>query len=102
AGIDDLFLAYQIVSPVQLERLIPLARRTRLRCAVDSRDGAGRLSRAAKDAGVELQVMLEIDVGIERTGVRAGVAACERATRVADVPGPRPIGVDGLRRFRAL
>src|SRR6266513_3242405 len=40
-GIDDLFIAYQIVSPVQIERLIRLARRTRVRCAVDSRDGAG-------------------------------------------------------------
>src|SRR5213593_5196610 len=62
AGIDDLFVAYQIVAPAQLERLVRLARRTRLRCAVDSRDGAERLSRAAKEAGIELQVMLEIDL----------------------------------------
>ena len=86
ASIDDLFLAYQIVSPVQLERLTRLARRTRLRCAVDSRDGAERLSRAAKEAGIELQVMLEIDLGIERTGVRAGVDAFDLAQRVADRP----------------
>src|SRR5438067_1922843 len=85
AGIDDLFLAYQIVSPVQLERLTRLARRTRLRCAVDSRDGAERLSRAAKEAGIELQVMLEIDLGIERTGVRAGVDAFDLAQRVASL-----------------
>src|SRR5439155_257768 len=102
AGIDDLFLAYQIVSPVQLERLIRLARRTRLRCAVDSRDGAERLSRAAKDAGVELQVMLEIDLGIERTGVRAGVDAFDLAQRVAELPGLRLIGVYGFRGFGYL
>ena len=102
AGISDLFLAYQIVAPVQLERLIRLARRTRLRCAVDSRDGAERLSRAAKDAGIELQVMLEIDLGIERTGVRAGVDAFDLAQRVADLPGLRLIGVYGFRGFRGF
>src|SRR5438045_4422415 len=68
AGIDDLFIAYQIVSPAQIGRLIRLARRTRVRCAVDSRDGAEMLSTAAKDAGIKLQVMLEIDLGIGRTG----------------------------------
>ena len=102
AGIDDLFLAYQIVSPVQLERLIRLTRRARLRCAVDSRDGAERLSRAAKDAGVEMQVMLEIDLGIERTGVRAGVDAFDLAQRVAGLPGLRLIGVYGFRGFRGF
>ena len=47
AGIDDLFVAYQIVAPPQLERLVRLARSVRLRSAVDSREGAERLSRAA-------------------------------------------------------
>src|SRR5438552_16213305 len=70
AGIDDLFLAYQIVSPAQLERLIRLARSPRLRRAADSRGGAERLSRAATAGGVDAQVMLEIDLGIYRTGVR--------------------------------
>jgi len=102
AGIDDLFVAYQIVSPAQLERLIPLARRTRLRCAVDSREGAERLSRAAAGAGIELQVMLEIDLGIGRTGVRAGVDAFELGQRITDLPGLELIGVYGFRGFRAF
>src|SRR5438067_1864709 len=33
AGIDDLFVPYQIVAPPQLERLVRLARSVRLRCA---------------------------------------------------------------------
>src|SRR5438874_3161722 len=70
AGIDDLFLAYQIVSPVQLERLIRLARRTRLRCAVDSRDGAEGLSLAGEVACIEVEVMLVIVIGISVVGVR--------------------------------
>jgi len=102
AGIDDLFIAYQIVSPAQLERLTRLARRARLRCAVDSRAGAERLSTAATDAGIELQVMLEIDLGIGRTGVRTGVDAFQLAQRVADLPGLKLIGIYGFRGFRAF
>src|SRR5467141_368023 len=100
AGIDDLFLAYQVVSPQQLDRLIRLARRARLRCAVDSRAGAEKLSNAATRGGSELQVMLEIDLGIGRTGVRAGVDAFELAQRIADLPGLELIGIYGFRGFR--
>jgi len=101
AGIDDLFVAYQIVAPPQLERLVRLARSVRLRCAVDSREGAERLSRAATDGGIELGVMLEIDLGIGRTGVRAGVAAIELAQRISDLPSLELSGIYGFRGFRA-
>jgi len=56
AGIDDLFVAYRIVAPAQLERLVRLARTVQLRCSVDSRRGAEVLSRAATGAGIELEV----------------------------------------------
>ena len=102
AGIDDLFVAYQVVAPAPLERLVRLARRAHVRCAVDSREGAELLSRAATAAGVELEVLLEIDLGIGRTGVRAGVAACELAQRVSGLPGIELIGVYGFRGFRAF
>jgi D-serine deaminase-like pyridoxal phosphate-dependent protein len=101
AGIDDLFVAYQIVSPQQLERLVRLARRARLRCAVDSRAGAEKLSGGATRAGIELQVLLEIDMGIGRTGVRAGVDAFELAQRIADLPGLELVGIYGFRGFRS-
>jgi D-serine deaminase-like pyridoxal phosphate-dependent protein len=99
AGILDIFLAYQIVAPAQLERLMRVARRAHLRTAVDSRTGAELLSKAATGAGVELEVMLEIDLGIGRTGVRAGESARELARRVADLPGLKLVGVYGFRGF---
>jgi D-serine deaminase-like pyridoxal phosphate-dependent protein len=102
AGIDDVFVAYQVVAPAQVERLVRLARRVKLRCAVDGREGAEALSRAAHDAGIELQVLLEIDLGIGRTGVRAGGAACELADRIAKLPNLKLIGVYGFRGFRAF
>jgi D-serine deaminase-like pyridoxal phosphate-dependent protein len=102
AGIDDLFLAYQIVAPAPRQRLVALARRVNLRCAVDSREGAELLSAAATGAGIGLQVLLEIDLGIGRTGVRAGVPACELAQRIAELPGLKLVGVYGFRGFGAF
>ena len=102
AGFDDLFVAYEVVAPAQLQRLVRLARSAKVRCAVDSREGAEVLSRAATDARIELQVMLEIDLGIGRTGVPAGVAARELAQRIADLPSLKLIGVYGFRGFRAF
>ena len=102
AGFDDLFLAYEIVAPPQLQRLVRLAGSAQVRCAVDSREGAEALSRAATDAGIELQVMLEIDLGIGRTGVPAGAAARELAQRIAALPSLKLIGVYGFRGFRAF
>ena len=102
AGIEDVFLAYQVVGPKQLGRLVALARRIRLRTAIDSLDGAMLLSRAATGAGIEIEVLLEIDLGIGRTGISAGPAACELALRIADMPGLKLIGVYGFRGFRAF
>ena len=102
AGFDDLFLAYEIVAPPQLQRLVRLAGSAQVRCAVDGREGAEALSRAATDAGIELQVMLEIDLGIGRTGVPAGAAARELAQRIAALPSLKLIGVYGFRGFRAF
>src|SRR5207247_10958020 len=101
-GSDDLCLAYEIVAPAQLQRLVRLARSARVRCAVDSREGAEVLWRAATDARIELQVMLEIALGIGRTGVPAGAAACELAQRIADLPSLKLIGIYGFRGFRAF
>jgi len=68
AGIDDIFVAYQIVAPAQVERLVHLARKANVRCAVDSREGAERLSRAATDGGVELGVLLDLGDVLQLVG----------------------------------
>ena len=56
-GCRDIFIAYPMVGKARTERAIALSRRIdRLILAVDSYEGAEMLSRAAADAGVELEV----------------------------------------------
>jgi D-serine deaminase-like pyridoxal phosphate-dependent protein len=46
--------------------------------------------------------MLEIDLGIGRTGARAGAEARELAQRIVDLPSLKLVGLYGFRGFRAF
>lgn len=98
AGIKDIFIAYPLVGEFRLRRAIALAGRIRLILGVDSLEGASLLSRAAQVSGVELEVRLEIDTGLRRTGV-APEAAEESGRAIAKMPGLR---LRGIYTFRGL
>jgi D-serine deaminase-like pyridoxal phosphate-dependent protein len=66
-GIEDIFIAYPLVSEAKIRQAIRLGERVRLVVGVDSLEGAKRLSAAAEDR--TLEVRLEVDTGLRRTGV---------------------------------
>lgn len=68
-GIGNIFLAYPLVTASKIERAVRLSRQIELIVGVDSDEGARRLSEEAGRLGHELQVRLEIDTGLQRTGV---------------------------------
>ncbi|MFF2483307.1 alanine racemase [Paenibacillus sp. NPDC058071] len=93
SGIDNIFIAYPIVSPAKLERAVRLASRgVRLILAVDSLEGAMLLSQAAAAGGMELEARLEIDTGLHRTGVLPQDAA-ELALKIDAMDGIRLSGI---------
>ncbi len=63
-----------------------------LRCA----RRRSRASRAAKDFGVSIGGLVEIEVGMQRCGVEPGAAAVDLARRIAEAPGLR---FDGLQAY---
>jgi D-serine deaminase-like pyridoxal phosphate-dependent protein len=69
AGLDDIFIAHQIVGPQKIERLLALAQRATVAVGVDSLDAAGPLSMAFAQQGLRLPVLIEVDVGLHRCGV---------------------------------
>jgi D-serine deaminase-like pyridoxal phosphate-dependent protein len=66
-GIEDIFIAYPLVTEAKIRQAIRLDERVRLIVGVDSLEGAGRLSAVAQDQ--TLEVRLEVDTGLRRTGV---------------------------------
>jgi D-serine deaminase-like pyridoxal phosphate-dependent protein len=93
AGIQDVLVGYPIVGDVKLARLVALAQRAHISTTVDSFEGAAGISRVANLAGVDIDVLIEVDTGMHRLGVAPGRPAVELAERVAELPALRLAGV---------
>lgn len=95
AGIRDILIANQIVGADKIARLVNLAAQSEVMVAVDSADNAAQLADAARDKGVALRVLIEVDVGMGRCGVEPGEPALELARRVTAMEGLRFEGLMG-------
>ncbi len=89
AGLDDIFIPYNIVGAAKLERLTALARRARISVTADSEPVVRGLSAAMAAAGLELPVLVECDTGGGRCGVQSPQEATELALLIARSPGLR-------------
>jgi len=95
AGLDDVLLANEVVAPDKLDRLVGLRDRARIAVAVDSRAGVAALSRAARRRGVEVAVLIDLDLGLLRCGVIGAADAVALARLVDRSPGLTLAGVMG-------
>ena len=73
-GFDDILVANQVVDPPGLEQLARAARVARVAVSVDDLAHVNLLSRTATAYGVRLGVIIEVDVGAERCGLKPGDA----------------------------
>ena len=98
-GAEDIFLAYPMVGEFRIRRALALQRQVdRLILAVDSWEGAQRLSQAAVDANPVLEVRLEVDTGAKRTGFPRE-RLVELGKAVHSLPGLR---LTGIYTFKSL
>ncbi len=70
AGIEDILIANQIVSPDKVRSLATLAGKCRLTVCVDEIENVRALARAAREAGTVIRLLVEFDIGMERCGVK--------------------------------
>jgi D-serine deaminase-like pyridoxal phosphate-dependent protein len=92
-GIEDVLVANQVVQRDQVARLAELARDHRLTLTVDDVRNVDQLSRAATAAGSRLDVLLEVDVGMARCGVRTLEDLVPIAARIAQTDNLRLRGI---------
>lgn len=95
AGADDILIANQLVHPSKRRAAALLAREVTLRVNVDDVADGAALSAAAVEAGSEIGVLVEVDTGMGRAGVRDADAALRVARSVASLPGLRMDGLSG-------
>jgi D-serine deaminase-like pyridoxal phosphate-dependent protein len=100
---DDILIANELIGPGKCARAVHVALALRERAgtngrltgAVDSRDGLQTLSDAARQAGVTIGVLVDINVGQNRCGVAPGAAALALAQAVGEYPNLALRGVMG-------
>jgi D-serine deaminase-like pyridoxal phosphate-dependent protein len=103
-GFTDLLITCEIVGAAKVRRLVELYRKNRqLRIVVDSIKGASAINAAlaedqARNGGAlePLSVLIDLDVGLRRTGIDAGEPASRLAAHIASsLPKLKLIGVQG-------
>ena len=82
----DLLVAYPVLGSEKTKRLTTLAAQTDITVCVDSIGVARAIGAAAKDAGVRIGILAELDAGLHRVGITAGEALRQLALRIADCP----------------
>jgi len=68
-GVPEILLTHMVVTPEKISRLVNLARHSRFLVTVDCAENVKAIGSAASLQGVEIGVLVEIDVGQKRTGV---------------------------------
>lgn len=96
AGLDRLLLTAPVIGARKLERLLRLATRcAELMVVVDNADNARALAAAAQTAGRDLGILIDVDIGQQRTGITDATQALALAEIVARAPRLSLKGVQG-------
>jgi D-serine deaminase-like pyridoxal phosphate-dependent protein len=85
-GVPDVLIANEVVGTTKLRRLAALAKQARIEVCADDPENVKALDAAARDAGVKLRVLVEINVGANRCGVEPGEPAVMLARQIAASP----------------
>ncbi|BBK37568.1 alanine racemase [Allostella sp. ATCC 35155] len=95
-GVRDVLVSNQVVGDRKLARLAALAKMAKIALCVDAPEHVEAAGRAAREYGVELGALVEIDVGTQRCGVEPGEPAVALAQQIAGTQGLR---FDGLQAY---
>ncbi len=96
AGFDDVLIANQVVGGPKLRRLVDLAKRAKVRVAVDDIEQVRDISHAMSGANASVGLLIEVDIGMGRCGVPPGEPALALAREIVRLSGVR---LDGIQAY---
>lgn len=96
-GVPDILIANQIVGERKIRRLVALSKKPGLdlKVAVDTRENLEDISSEAARQGGRVGIVVEVEVGLRRGGVRTVEEAVELAKLAATLPGVWYAGIMG-------
>jgi len=95
SGIEDVLVANMAGGREKLRALAREARKGGLMITLDDPRNATDLSAALREAGSTLDVLIDVDIGMGRGGVRSSGSAVALARHIATLPNLRLRGVQG-------
>jgi D-serine deaminase-like pyridoxal phosphate-dependent protein len=94
-GITDILIAHLVVGGSKAARLAALQHQADVKVTVDHPDHVAPLGRAAVQGGVTIGVLVDVDLGMNRTGVATPEDAVALVRQVSSTPGLRFDGLMG-------
>lgn len=87
AGIENVLIANQVVGEAKIRELAALSHIAHVMVCIDDFNNAKELSMAAEREGGKLDVLVEIDVGINRCGILPGDRTIEFVKAIGSLKG---------------
>ncbi len=87
AGIRDIHISNEVVGPAKMALLGQLARAAKISVCVDNAQNLAQLSAAMVQAGAQIDVLVEVDVGQGRCGVSDDATVLTLAQQARALPG---------------
>lgn len=81
-GVNDVLIANEVVGAAKIRRLVALSKRAKIAVCADHPDNVGALDAAARDGGITLNVLVEVNVGANRCGIEPGAPAFKLAQQI--------------------
>ncbi len=86
SGVQDLLVAYPVIGRKKIERLVEVARQTKVTVSLDNLVTARLISEVARQERVEIHVLVEADVGLGRVGIEPGAELVALGRAVSNLP----------------
>lgn len=96
-GVPDVLIANEVVGMTKLRRLAALATQARIAVCADDAGNVRDIDAAAREFGVTIDVLVEVNVGANRCGVEPGEPALKIAQAIA---GCRNLRYAGLQAYQ--
>lgn len=96
-GAPDVLLAYQPIGP-KVRRFVSVITQfagTRYSCLADNREAAERMAEVFVLAGLVVPVFIDLNLGMDRTGIPPGTAAVALYASCNGLPGIKAVGLHG-------
>ncbi|HHW19398.1 MAG TPA: DSD1 family PLP-dependent enzyme [Firmicutes bacterium] len=94
-GITDILIANQVIGTGKIDRVVALSKKIDVKVAVDSAGNLKDISRRSALVGGNVGIVIEVEVGNNRSGVRSIEEVVELARLTANLPGVSFRGIMG-------